>query len=252
MLGSSAYAKQAYAQEEDILAVLNLDMIAYNSKNSPVPDIDLHTHTTQDQVIADLLMSVISSYGLDLVPEIIQPGTGASDHASFWAYGYPAILAIEDRDDFNPFYHSRNDTLDNLDMDYYTEFVKAAVGTLAHMGCLAGTEGSLAGYVTALGSGLPIEGVRVSASNRFGQEWQTLTGSDGSYVLYPPRDFYTVAGEAAGFVTATITNVQVTQGLTTTLNFALPVMPVMHYMYFPLIPHKIELSPEVSYYRQLN
>jgi len=240
MLGSSAYAKQAYAQEEDILAVLNLDMIAYNSKNSPVPDIDLHTHTTQDQVIADLLMSVISSYGLDLVPEIIQPGTGASDHASFWAYGYPAILAIEDRDDFNPFYHSRNDTLDNLDMDYYTEFVKAAVGTLAHMGCLAGTEGSLAGYVTALGSGLPIEGVRVSASNRFGQEWQTLTGSDGSYVLYPPRDFYTVAGEAADFVTVTITNVQVTQGLMTTLNLALPVMPVMHYMYFPLVPHNIE------------
>ncbi|MCK4726863.1 MAG: carboxypeptidase regulatory-like domain-containing protein, partial [Anaerolineales bacterium] len=79
--------------------------------------------------------------------------------------------------------------------------------------------------------------VRVSASNRFGQEWGTLTGSDGSYVLYPTRDFYTVSGEAADFVTATITNVQVTQGLTTTLNIALP---VMHYMYFPLIPHKFE------------
>ncbi len=34
LLGSSAYAKQAYELEEDILAVLNLDMIAYNSKNN--------------------------------------------------------------------------------------------------------------------------------------------------------------------------------------------------------------------------
>lgn len=237
MLGSSAYAKQAYAQEENILAVLNLDMIAYNSKNIPTPDIDLHTHTTQDQVIANLFIDVISSYGLDLVPEIIQPGTGASDHAAFWAYGYPAILAIEDRNDFNPFYHSRNDTLDKLDMDYYTEFVKAAVGTLAHMGCLAGTEGGLAGYATDLGSGLPIEGARVSAYNRFGQEWQTFTGPDGSYVLNPTRDFYTVSGEAADFVTATITNVQITQGFTTTLNLTLS---PMHYLYFPLVPHKTE------------
>jgi len=237
LLGSSAYAKQAYEQEDDILAVLNLDMIAYNSKSISQPDIDLHAHTIQDQVIADLFAGVISSYGLDLVPEIIQPGTGASDHAAFWAYGYPAILAIEDRNDFNPFYHSRNDTLDKLDMDYYTEFIKAAVGTLAHMGCLAGTEGGLAGYVTDLSSGLPIEGARMSASNRFGQEWQTFTGPDGSYILNLTRDFYTVSGVAADFVTATITNVQVTQGLTTTLNLALP---VLHYMYFPLIPQKTQ------------
>ena len=237
LLGSSAYAKQAYELEENILAVLNLDMIAYNSKNDDAPDIDLNTHTAQDQVIANLLINVISSYGLDLAPEIIQPGTGASDHASFWAYGYPAILAIEDHNDFNPFYHSRNDTLDKLDMDYYTEFVKATVGTLAHMGCLAGTEGRLAGHVTDKSSGLPIEGARVSASNRFGQEWQTFSGPDGSYILNPTRDFYTVSGEAADFVTATITNVQVTQGLTTTLNLTLP---VMQYMYYPLIPHGAE------------
>ncbi len=237
LLGSSTYAKQAYEQGEDIIAVLNLDMIAYNSKNKPAPDIDLHTHAAPDMEIANLFVDVIASYQLNLVPEIILPGTGASDHASFWAYGYPAILAIEDHDDFNIYYHSKNDTLDKLDLEYYTEFVKAAVGTLAHMGCLAGTEGALTGYVTDKSSGMPIEGAIVSATNRFGQEWQTFTGPEGSYVLNPTRDSYTVSGEAEGFVTATITNVQITQGDTTTLDFELP---AMHYMYFPLIPHRTE------------
>lgn len=70
---------------------------------------------------------------------IVSSGAGASDHASFWNRGYSAILLIED--DFNEYYHTANDTLANLNMTYFTNNVKASVGTLAHLAIPAG-EGS--------------------------------------------------------------------------------------------------------------
>ena len=57
---------------------------------------------------------MITAYGLNLVPQVITDGTGASDHASFWNQSYPAILAIEDYNgthDFNPNYHTGDDML---------------------------------------------------------------------------------------------------------------------------------------------
>ena len=63
-----------------------------------------------------------------------------SDNKSFWDEGYPSILAIEDYigGDFTPYYHTVNDRLSTLNMAYFTEFTKAAIGTFAHMaGCLA-------------------------------------------------------------------------------------------------------------------
>ena len=61
-----------------------------------------------------------------------------SDNSSFWKQGYPAIMAIEDYyGDFTPYYHTKNDLYSNLDLDYFTSMIKAAVGTFAHMtGCL--------------------------------------------------------------------------------------------------------------------
>jgi hypothetical protein len=136
LYGSEAYAQEVFNNSDDIQGVLNLDMIGYNSDDAPV--IELHTRlgNTSDQAIATLFSDVITAYNINLTPEIISPGSGSSDHASFWSYGYPAILAIEDFQDFTPYYHTTGDLLNTLDITYFTDFVKAAVGTLAHMGCL--------------------------------------------------------------------------------------------------------------------
>jgi hypothetical protein len=83
--------------------------------------------------LAQLFADVVDAYGLNLICEIVPNGTGASDHACFWNYGYTAILGIEDFGDFNPRYHTTGDLLEHLDMDYYVEFVKASVATFAHM-----------------------------------------------------------------------------------------------------------------------
>ena len=153
--GSYYYAQRCYSEGEDIVGVLNLDMVAYNTPGSS-RDIDLHADESGvpgSMYLANLFVDVIDAYGLSLIPEIIENGTGASDHASFWDYGYDAVLAIEDWDDFTPYYHTTSDLLQTLDMTYYWEFVKASVATFAHMGIvvedlsgigdIAGGEGGL-------------------------------------------------------------------------------------------------------------
>jgi hypothetical protein len=64
---------------------------------------------------------------------VYSPGTTYSDHASFWAQGYPALLGIEEGVDQNPFYHQETDLLANY-MEYFpfgTECAKAAIATVS-------------------------------------------------------------------------------------------------------------------------
>ena len=146
MLGSEAYADAVKASGENITAVINMDMIAWSSDSSH--PIRLHTRQTSDpsgyaadMVIAGALNQSVYLYGLksNLTPVFTPDGETASDHDSFWNNGYPAILAIEDDyDDFNPYYHSSNDRLTRLNMNYYISFVKASLATAAHLAYLVG------------------------------------------------------------------------------------------------------------------
>ncbi len=54
-----------------------------------------------------------------------------SDHASFWDYGYAALLAIDDIPIQNPFYHTIEDTLSTLNLDFCAQAAKAALATTA-------------------------------------------------------------------------------------------------------------------------
>ena len=140
LCGSAVYANMVASAGENIVAVYNMDMIAWDAINGPT--LRLHTRTTNnpgypaDVAIANLFSEVVDTYGLSsgLTPIIDADGIGASDHASFWQHGFPGILAIEDDvSDFNSYYHTSNDKRQYLNMDYFTNFVKASVGTAAHL-----------------------------------------------------------------------------------------------------------------------
>jgi PKD repeat protein len=140
LLGSKAYAQKVSDDGDNIVAVYNMDMIAWDDIGLPV--LRLHTRTPSnpgyagDKAIADMFVDVVNIYSLDadLSPVIDADGISASDHSSFWSKGYSAILAIEDdEDDFNDYYHTVNDSLDKLNLAYFTNYVKASLGTVAHL-----------------------------------------------------------------------------------------------------------------------
>ncbi|MBK9358773.1 MAG: M20/M25/M40 family metallo-hydrolase [Bacteroidales bacterium] len=126
LVGSSVYAQSAVGQEHNILGVLNLDMIAWDSDN------DYEYTISTNDFSQSFTNDFITTTGL------YQPQfnhnyyyTEASDHASFWDYGYPAMLAIEDWYDFNEYYHTTGDDIEILNMDYYVAFVRASIANLA-------------------------------------------------------------------------------------------------------------------------
>ncbi|WP_295587327.1 M20/M25/M40 family metallo-hydrolase [uncultured Lamprocystis sp.] len=139
LLGSWAYADSV--ADEEIVSVLNMDMMAYNTPLSK-PTVRLHIRPRNnpgyaaDLAIAKQFAAVVKDYGLSsaLVAVTTADGDDASDHSSFWDQGFAAILAIEDdRDDFNPYYHTRSDTLSRFDLAYFRAFTQASVGTAAHL-----------------------------------------------------------------------------------------------------------------------
>lgn len=191
LYGSAAFARDLVNTPGiQVEGVLNLDMIAYNSLNSD-PSMELHVRTgnAEDLQIAGLFQQVVTNYGLDLLPAIIQPGNTFSDHSSFWNQSVPAILAIEDWKDHTPYYHQTSDQLESLNSAYFSEMTRAAVGTLAHMGCLL-DEGVLIGTVKDATTSAPLAGVGVRAVLDASQEWTTTSQADGSFqLLVPPGSF---------------------------------------------------------------
>ena len=129
--GSYAYVQQALANNEQILGVLNLDMTGYDGNNDGL--VEIHEGTlSSSQALGNFVASNINPWGLALTPQIkTSNSTGGSDHSPFWSGGYPAILLIEDFEDFTPFYHTTNDLLTTLRPSYVLDNARLAIGSLA-------------------------------------------------------------------------------------------------------------------------
>lgn len=141
LYGSGAYAAAAAARGETIVAVVNMDMIAWST--SGMKTMEIHTRLpsdtggyTQDMTIASTLNQSAALYGLrpSLNPVILSDGDEYSDHSSFWARGYPAVVVYEDWiSDPNPFYHTDKDLRSGLNMNYFTSIAQVCLATTAHL-----------------------------------------------------------------------------------------------------------------------
>jgi len=154
LIGSNAYATAAAANGDIIHGVINMDMISWDSDGDMVAEI----HTSYDansNELADDLVEVNSIYGLGITTDIINPGAPYSDHSSFWNNDYPAVLIIEEYygGDFNPYYHTEQDRIAILDMDYFLEMSKLCIGTVAQKSALdvnVGTGESIASGISEM------------------------------------------------------------------------------------------------------
>lgn len=233
LVGSYYYAQDAYNRNDNILGVLNLDMLGYNSDDQPI--IELHAGTMPGSItIANLFADVVDTYNISLEPEIITVGaTDRSDHASFWVYGYDAILGSEDWDDFTPFYHTTADRLSTLDIAYFTAFVKASVGAVASLSRPLSEKGYLEGRVIDASSSEPlIDGMVTILNQETSAQAVISTDFSGYYTKTLAAGLYDVTAEASGYYSQTASGVQILANEVTTQDFALP---RCYRIYVPLV-----------------
>ena len=132
LVGSAYYAQQAALAGDSIMGVINMDMIAYDSDNDSVGEIHIRNYANSLS-LKDQMVSVNTLYNIGVNTVIENPGTTASDQASFWYNGYGALLLIEEYygGDFNAYYHSVNDLITHFNQPYYQKMSKLALGTIA-------------------------------------------------------------------------------------------------------------------------
>ncbi len=125
LYGSRAYADSAFARGDSILGVLNMDMISWDGNNDGKMNVYLNTASNS---IAEEFIKTVQIYNINLTT-VKSYNSGGSDHYYFWQRGYKAITLIELGSDFNPYYHTRQDTYDKFNLNYFTNITKAAIAT---------------------------------------------------------------------------------------------------------------------------
>ncbi|MFQ5807168.1 MAG: M20/M25/M40 family metallo-hydrolase [Phycisphaerae bacterium] len=144
MVGSLAYAADAYAAGENIVAAINLDMFLHPGfdNQDPDPDYDLDIGGNDaSQWLAQNLALRFEAY-TPINFEIHNSDGFVSDQWAFWQYGYDAVGLIENTPQeiwggSNDAYHQLSDTLDNPDYDW--DFALHTVrGSMAGLVSLAG------------------------------------------------------------------------------------------------------------------
>ncbi len=130
LYGSNYYASEASFRGDNIVAVINLDMIAWDSNNDYKAEV--HTRNVSNSLELGLLVhDVNSKYSIGINLFTSNPGSTASDHASFWRFNYPAVLLIEIMSDFNLYYHKTTDDITKVNKTFYEKMTKLALGVTA-------------------------------------------------------------------------------------------------------------------------
>ena len=142
LLGSRDYVARVVEADDTILGVLNFDMLGYNNQNDRV---ELATNPASSWIV-DLMRESNQRYIAGLQVDVLEDTSAIlSDHHSFWARGYDAVLAIENYlpDDsttygvregiyqVNSSYHTMADVPDSINWSLLHKCTQLAVATLA-------------------------------------------------------------------------------------------------------------------------
>ena len=129
LVGSEAYAAFLSEAEAPVKAAICMDMIGYDSDTNDIFEVHSGSVNASVQNRSDTIPDKVVSAAVDLGRSTAQaykglgdPAIGMSDHASFQANGFPAVVISEDYfsnpspgpgSDPNPNYHRQTDTTVN-------------------------------------------------------------------------------------------------------------------------------------------
>jgi hypothetical protein len=124
-LGSISYVADVYG--DNIVAVLNADMMGYAKTKDGERKVRVY-YNEESEWLLEFTTQVSHLYNMRVVPSGYST---RSDHASFWVAGYDAIFYSEY--EFNPYYHSSGDTIENMNPSYATNVSQLIIATLAEL-----------------------------------------------------------------------------------------------------------------------
>ena len=130
LYGSNYYAQEASMRGDKIVAVINFDMIAWDSNNDFKAEVHARNVSTSIE-LGQLVQTFNKNYSIGLNMFTSTPGSNASDHASFWRYNYPAVLLIESMSDFNQYYHKITDDISKINKPYFERLSKLGIAVTA-------------------------------------------------------------------------------------------------------------------------
>lgn len=143
MVGSEYYATHL-PSGRTIIGDVNLDMFGYDADNDHC--FELHVGTLPaSNVIGQCFAGTIAANGLDLHYDYLTDlAEGSSDHESFWMAGLGSVEILENYSDqslaegcggadFNPNYHTSNDTIAGINLTSGTNIARASVATVANL-----------------------------------------------------------------------------------------------------------------------
>ncbi|MEJ2615267.1 MAG: M28 family peptidase [Ignavibacteriaceae bacterium] len=134
LVGSYQYASRAHIVNEQILGVVNLDMIAWDSNSDGV--FNLYSSPVAKSFDLARLGSALAEYNsLKLSPLVLNNlDNKSSDHASFWNNDISAITIEEFNNDFNSYYHTSSDKIRNFNIDYFYNISELANTMMVYLG----------------------------------------------------------------------------------------------------------------------
>jgi Zn-dependent M28 family amino/carboxypeptidase len=147
LLGSRQAATQLADSGTDVVGMVSLEMIGFtaNADDSFLGVPNDYLATVGDPQSA-LLARVFGAAHYEYVPQrfapaaVIDPAALGdilrSDHAPFWAAGFPALLVTDTANFRNPNYHQPTDTRATLDFAFLTDSTKATLAGLMAYGLL--------------------------------------------------------------------------------------------------------------------
>lgn len=131
LYGSFMYAQEAYNNGDDIKGVLNADMIAFALNNEQAGYMNIYEDDLSEWLY-DYTFTVNQLYTEYIGVQLIHCGwTWGSDHNSFWDYSYSALFYQEY--EFSHYYHSPEDTIENLNLTYEAKITRLITATLASL-----------------------------------------------------------------------------------------------------------------------
>lgn len=131
IFGSAHYAARSARENEDIVAMINLDMLGY-VKQDP-EDIDIFANRKSAWLL-DRITNSAPIYAPDLlIYRIIDDRYDGSDQGPFWNNGYPGVCFMEDYYPSSRLYHTPKDTVDSLNFPFFLNCTRLAVANLAEL-----------------------------------------------------------------------------------------------------------------------